>query len=230
MSRTRPGITLIRGEGTFPKPKIRRIYPDKALLWKEILQLVIFWILALLALVVSTTFFIGITARRRYPPFFATPEFQFYAIIWFIVATLIIGPLVLLSLVLYFQGLEYTVHGDEIIVKKGLFNKTIKHCPFRTITNISTEVGLLDRVFEIGCINIQTSGSSGTKGGKSEEKLEGLRVFQEIREYIITQIREVGGESPSKDVLQQAILDEFLLVKKGFTEYQRKKRDESNEI
>lgn len=230
MSRTRPNVTLIRGDGTFPKPNIRRIYPDKALLWKYIFQTVLFWIFAFLSLLSITSFFIGIAARKRNPPVFATPEFQLFTVIFFLVLTLLLGPLVLLSLYFYFRSFEYIVHGDEIIVKKGLFNKEIKYCPFRTITNISTTVGPFDRIFEIGCINIQTSGSSGSKGGKSEEKIEGLRVFQEIREYIITQIREVGGESPSKDVLQQAILDEFLLVKKGFIEYQRKKRDESNEI
>ena len=128
-------------------------------------------------------------------------------------------------MVLYIRNLEFIVHGDEIIVKKGFFHKTIKYCPFRTITNISTQVGVFDRIFEIGCINIQTSGASGMSGGKPEEKLEGLRVYQEVREFIISQIREAGsGESPSKEILQQAILDEFLLVKKGFTEYSRKKK------
>ena len=230
MSRIRPKVTLIRGDGAFPKPKIRRIYPDKALLWKYILQTVVIWLFNFLFLVVITTFFVLISSRKRNPPFFTTPEFQLFLILLFVVLTLILGPLILLSLYLYFRGLEYIVHGDEIIVRKGLFNKSVKHCPFRTITNISTAVGPFDRIFEIGCINIQTSGSSGSKGGKPEEKLEGLRVFQEIREYIITQIREVGGvvgrESPSKEVLQRAILDEFLLVKQGFKKYKRKKRDE----
>jgi membrane protein YdbS with pleckstrin-like domain len=225
VSKTRSGITLIRGDGTFPQPKVRRIYPDKDLLWKYILQVLIIWIFALLALVVSTTFFIGITSRRTYPPFIATPEFQLFTLLVFIVLTLILGPLVLLSLFFYVRSMEFIVHGDEIVVEKGLFNKTVKHCPFRTITNISTEVGLLDRVFKIGCINIQTSGSSGTSGGRSEEKLEGLRVYSEIREYIITQIRVVGGSgSPPKEILQQAILEELSLVKGGFRDLKRKKK------
>ena len=227
MSKIHPGITLIKGDGSYPPPKIRRIYPDKDLLWKYILQAFIAWLLALVLLVFSTMFFIGISSRKINPPFFATPEFQLFALMVFIVLTLILGPLVLLSLFLYYRSMEFIVHGDEILVKKGLFNKTIKYCPFRTITNISTEVGLLDRIFEIGCINIQTSGSSGTSGGKPEEKLEGLRVYNEIREYIITQIRVAGGMgSPPKEMIQQSILDELLLVKKGFKEFKMKKRDE----
>ena len=223
MSKLSSGITLIKGDGSYPPPQIRRIYPDKDLLWKYILQATIVWILALVALVTTTAFFIGITARKRNPPFFATPEFQFLAFFAFIVLTLILAPLVLLCLVLYVRSMEFIVHGDEIIVKKGLFNKTIKHCPFRTITNISTEVGPFDRIFEIGCINIQTSGSSGTSGGSSEEKLEGLRVYKEIREYIITQIRVAGGMgSLPKETIQQSILDELLLVKEGFRKYKRK--------
>jgi len=226
MSTMKSEITLIRGNGSFPQPKIRKIYPDKDLLWKYILKAFIVWLLALIILLVSTTFFIVVGARKINPPIFTSPEFQLFSITLFIVLTLILSPLVLLYMVLYIRNLEYIVHGDEIIVKKGLFHKTIKYCPFRTITNISTQVGVFDRIFEIGCINIQTSGASGMSGGKPEEKLEGLRVYQEVREYIISQIREVGGGnlSPSKEKLQQDILEEFLLVKKGFSNYKKKKR------
>ncbi|MCK4849689.1 MAG: PH domain-containing protein, partial [Candidatus Heimdallarchaeota archaeon] len=219
------GITLIKGNGSYPPPPIRRIYPDKALLWKYYLTAFVTWLLALSALVVLTTFFIAVSSRKINPPFFTTPEFQLFSLVLFIVLTLTLSPLVLFSLFLYVRSFEYIVHGDEIIVKKGLFNKTIKYCPFRTITNISTQVGVFDRIFEIGCINIQTSGASGTSGGKSEEKLEGLRVYQEIREYIIAQIRVVGGRSsPPKEMIHQAILDELLLVKSGFEEFKRKKK------
>ncbi|MHA1947759.1 MAG: PH domain-containing protein [Candidatus Hodarchaeales archaeon] len=224
MSNVKSGITLIRGDGSFPPPKTRKIYPDKLLLWKYFLQVFIVWLIALIVLVGSTSFFIIVLSRTFNPPFFSTPEFQFFSLVLFIVLTLFLVPLVLLSLFFYFRNMEYIVHGDEILVKKGLFNKTIKYCPFRTITNISTEVGLLDRVFEIGCINIQTSGSSGMKGGRSEEKLEGLRVYPEIREYIISQMR--GISSPPKEMYQQAILKELLLVKQGFRKYKRIKRDE----
>jgi membrane protein YdbS with pleckstrin-like domain len=224
LSNINPGITLIKGDGSYPPPKIRKIYPDKDLLWKYILQSVIVWVLALAALVIATMFFIVISGRKRNPPFFTTPEFQLFAITAFIVLTLILGPLVLLSLYFYVRSMEFIVHGDEIIVRKGLFNKTIKYCPFRTITNISTEVGVFDRIFEIGCINIQTSGSSGTSGGRAEEKLEGLKVYREIREYIIAQIRVAGGMGDTpKETIQQSILDELLLVKEGFRKYKRKK-------
>jgi len=227
MSQIGPGITVVKGDGVYPAPRIRRIYPDKALLWKSILQCFIVWLFALSVLVFFTALFGWIGSRKVNPPFFTTPEFQLFVLLLFIFLTLILAPLVILCLYLYIRNMEFIVHGDEIIVKKGLFNKTIKHCPFRTITNISTTVGPFDRIFEIGCINIQNSGSSGTKGGKSEEKLEGLRVYQEIREYIIAQIRVVGGSgSSSKEVLQQAILEELSLVKGGFREFKKKKRDE----
>ena len=225
MADIKSGITLIRGDGSFPPPTIRKIYPDKALLWKYFMKVFIGWIIALTVFVVSLIFFMYITSERELPPFFASSEFQIFSFLLFFVLTLILIPLILVSLVLYVRSMEYIVHGDEIIVKKGLFNKTIKYCPFRTITNISTQVGVFDRLYGIGCINIQTSGASGTSGKKSEEKLEGLRVYQEIREYIITQIRVVGGRSsPPKEMIQQAIIDELLLVKNGFKEFKRKKK------
>lgn len=225
MSTFRPRITIVKGDGVYPLPRIRRIYPDKALLWKFILEAFIAWLFVLLALLMFTTLFSWIGSRKINPAFFTTPEYQLFVIVLFIVLTLILGPLVLLCLYLYVRSMEFIVHGDEIIVKKGLFNKTVKHCPFRTITNISTHVGPLDRIFELGSIHIQNSGSSGSAGKKSEEILEGLRVYREIREYIITQIRIVGGSgSSSKETLQQAILEELSLVKGGFRDFKRKKK------
>ncbi|MHA2297288.1 MAG: PH domain-containing protein [Candidatus Hodarchaeales archaeon] len=100
--------------------------------------------------------------------------------------------------------MEYIVHGDEVVVSKGVFNKTVKYCPFRTITNISVRVGLIDNLFGIGSIHVQTAGLGQQRG--PEEKLEGLTLHDEIRDYILKQIRIYQKG-------QQAIYDEPAMIK-----------------
>jgi len=61
--------------------------------------------------------------------------------------------------------------------------------PFRTITNISTTAGPLDRIFGIGNINIETAGYSGPRQGP-EEKLEGFEFYEELRDFILQELRK----------------------------------------
>jgi hypothetical protein len=112
--------------------------------------------------------------------------------------------------------MEFIVHGDEVVVKKGLFNKTIKYCPFRTVTNISTTAGPLDRLFGIGCVNIETAGKSKAATGP-EEKLEGLVLYHEIRDYILTQLRTYGP-SKGRGVISVASKDLQMLQKETLSE------------
>lgn len=106
-------------------------------------------------------------------------------------------PLVILS-ILYVNRIEYSVITEsgeampEIYVKKGLLNITRKHVPFRTITNISSRAGPFDRLFGIGTIEIETAGFSGQKSGAfsgPEEKIEGVVFYEEVRDFILTELR-----------------------------------------
>ncbi len=130
------------------------------------------------------------------PAFFVYPEVWWspltiglliYIIIWSI------GGVVFTNM--YVSRIEYSViaeSGDampEVYVRKGLLKITRKHVPFRTITNISTTAGPFDRLFGIGNINIETAGRSGQKSGP-EEKLEGCEFFEELRDFILQELRK----------------------------------------
>lgn len=98
---------------------------------------------------------------------------------------------------LYFRNIEYSVLSKsgnsmpEIYVKKGLLNITKKHVPFRTITNIASRAGPMDRLFGIGTVEIQTAGGSGSQHSQGpEEKLEGIVFFEEVRDYILQTLRK----------------------------------------
>ncbi|MFX1578433.1 MAG: PH domain-containing protein [Promethearchaeota archaeon] len=103
----------------------------------------------------------------------------------------------LVGIVVYVRSIEYAVISEsgtampEIYVKKGIINITRKHVPFRTITNIASRAGVLDRLFRIGTVEIQTAGYSGGPTGKSgpEEKLEGIKFYQELARFILRELR-----------------------------------------
>lgn len=103
----------------------------------------------------------------------------------------------LIAIPFYVNSIEYSVMSEsgeatpEIYVKKGIVNITRKHVPFRTITNISSRAGPIDRLFNIGNIEIQTAGFSGPKSsGGPEEKIEGVVFYEELRDYILHELRK----------------------------------------
>jgi len=96
---------------------------------------------------------------------------------------------------IYVGRIEYSVIAEsgetmpEVYVRKGIISITRKHVPFRTITNISTTAGPFDRLFGIGTVNIETAGYSGKQSGP-EEKLEGFEFYEELRDFILQELRK----------------------------------------
>lgn len=211
-------VTIIRpekGEGTYPTPEARRIYPTRALLWKYYLTVFLVWVIVSLGFILLG-WFIQFVADEPKPANFQ----NVFTIIYWAVSIAIILPSIIL-LPLYVNRMEFIVHGNEVIVKKGLWNRTVKYCPYRTVTNISTTAGPLDRLLGIGCVNIQTAGKGGSTG--PEEKLEGLPLFHEIRDYILRQLRIYhtgvsGSEVPTHDetglsTVQKEMINELRDIK-----------------
>ena len=66
----------------------------------------------------------------------------------------------------YFRSLRYEILEDEVIVHVGIITHSVKHVPYRTVTNITVKRDILDRwFFNLGSLNIQTAGMSGQAGG-----------------------------------------------------------------
>ncbi len=92
----------------------------------------------------------------------------------------------------YYRSLRYEIHEDEVIVHVGIITKSIKHVPFRTVTNITIKRGILDRwFFGLGTLTIQTAGMSGTQG--AEESLEGLPNVHEVYDIVVNELRRFRG-------------------------------------
>jgi membrane protein YdbS with pleckstrin-like domain len=116
---------------------------------------------------------------------------------WTIVADLVwlIPAIVLIPV--YVKAIEYSVISEtgeaspEIYVRKGIINITKKHVPFRTITNIASRAGVVDRLFGIGNVEIQTAGYSGGPAGQTgpEEKLEGIKAYEALTRFVLGELR-----------------------------------------
>ncbi|MHA1638347.1 MAG: PH domain-containing protein [Candidatus Thorarchaeota archaeon] len=116
-------------------------------------------------------------------------------IYWTITAIWIIPTIILIPV--YLNSFEYSVRtkeGDslpEVYVKKGILTITRKHVPLRSITNVSTKAGVLDRLFKIGNVEIETAGFSGITQEGPEEKIQGITFYNELRDYILAEMRKV---------------------------------------
>ncbi|MFX0207640.1 MAG: PH domain-containing protein, partial [Candidatus Hodarchaeota archaeon] len=95
--------------------------------------------------------------------------------------------------VIYTNTMEFQVLENEVIVKKGVINKEVKHIPLRNITNVSSRFGIYDRLFGIGTVEIETAGKSGQTTGP-EAKIEGIRNFFEVRDLILDSLRQFRGQ------------------------------------
>jgi uncharacterized membrane protein YdbT with pleckstrin-like domain len=106
-----------------------------------------------------------------------------------VVALILAGP--------YYASLGYEIEDDEVIVRVGILTHSVKHVPYRTVTNITVKRDILDRWFlGLGSLNIQTAGMSGQSG--AEEKLVGLTNVQEVYEMVVKELRRFrGGMAPT---------------------------------
>jgi membrane protein YdbS with pleckstrin-like domain len=118
--------------------------------------------------------------------------------LWFAISMVFWWLPPMIAIPLYIRNIRYSViskKGDrmpEIFVQKGLFNITKKHVPFRTVTNIASRAGPIDRLLGIGTVEIQTAGFSGGPSGQGgpEEKIEGVVFYEEVRDYILQELRK----------------------------------------
>jgi uncharacterized membrane protein YdbT with pleckstrin-like domain len=101
-------------------------------------------------------------------------------LVWWMPAMILTGP--------YCRSLRYVIQDDEVIVHVGIWTQSLKHVPYRTVTNLTVKRDILDRwFFGLGTLNIQTAGMSGTTG--AEESLVGLTNVQEVYEAVVTELQ-----------------------------------------
>ena len=142
--------------------------------------------------------------------------------IWWLVVILLSSP--------YYRSLRYEVQDDEVVVNAGIWTKSVKHVPYRTVTNMQVKRDVVDRLLGTGTLNIQTAGMSGQTG--AEERLVGLSDVQEVYTSVAEELRRFrGGMAPTQAEVEAepgavapeglgAILAEVRAIRKSLEERQ----------
>jgi membrane protein YdbS with pleckstrin-like domain len=105
-------------------------------------------------------------------------------LLWYVPGMVLTGP--------YYRSLSYEIQDDEVIVRAGIWTHSVKHVPYRTVTNLTIRRGILDRwFFGLGSLHIQTAGMSGTTG--AEEVLEGLADVNAVYEIVVQELQRFRG-------------------------------------
>lgn len=143
---------------------------------------------------------------------------------WVILALILAGP--------YYRSISYELTDEEILVRVGIWTKSVKYVPYRTITNIVARRGLLDRtLFDIGRLDVQTAGMSGQ--ARVEAKLVGLAEYEEVYDIVRARLQRFRSSlaptqteeepvpalapAPSDDVLRE-ILREVRAIRERLSE------------
>lgn len=195
------------------------LYPDPRYKSKLVVEVVLMMILVALWWTVPAMYFAG---NELDGPALGVVLSVAVNLILLVAPLLFVGP--------YYRSLRYEILDDEVIVMAGILTKSVKHVPYRTVTNLKVTRGPIDRLFGLGSLAIQTAGMSGTTG--AEENLVGLSDVQEVYEEVAARLRRYrsamaadqaseGAESlpaPAMDgVLLSEILDELRAIRSHIT-------------
>ena len=232
------------------KPPIRRVTsgkifkPTKAFRSKMLSQPIFLaasiWLMIVLGFI-GMSFLVVYTDPAKYPS--ATENINVWigpVSLWTAVSNLVWLIPVLIFISFYFRSIEYSVKTEtgetmpEVYVKKGIVTVTEKHVPFRTITNVSSRAGPFDRVFGIGSVHIETAGYSGSHQTGPEIKLEGIVFYEEIRDFIVKELRKfrepyVTGTEVVRPIEEpvprmEGLDDEILITLREIRDLLREKR------
>ena len=163
--------------------------PDKKYLQKR--QLVAFmWFFFSLIIVLATFLGLYFGGGNKTTALIVLFSVGGVVVVWYI--------LWIIYLSYYYKSMIYQLKGNEMIVRRGVFQKIEKNVPFRAVTNLAVFRSLFDRMFGIGTIRLHTAGYSGTP--LPEENIEGLVNYQEVYDKLIAKIRPLQAMTPRASV------------------------------
>ncbi|GAB4481007.1 MAG: hypothetical protein Kow00124_28280 [Anaerolineae bacterium] len=115
--------------------------------------------------------------------------------LWIIPTLLLVGP--------YYRSISYEFDDDEVIVRAGVITRSVKHVPYRTVTNIEIKRGPLDRLLGIGTLKVQTAGMS--EQGGAEQSLAGLQDVDAVYEQVAAALRAFRGALPPTQAGEEGV-------------------------
>lgn len=187
------------------------LYPEKRFLTKTIMQAIVLFLL-IAGSMALLGYLIGVDEGGSQGAAWGVAIPTGISLLGLLIALLLLPP--------YYRSLRYEIRRDEIVVEAGIVTKSVKHVPYRTVTNLQVARGPFDRLFGLGTLKVQTAGMSGQSG--VEESLVGLSNVNDVYQQVGATLRRFRGamaatagsddEGPDEGPLQ-AILTEVRAVR-----------------
>ncbi|NIO19893.1 MAG: PH domain-containing protein [Candidatus Aenigmarchaeota archaeon] len=137
--------------------------------------------------------------------------------IYFVLPVLLIFFFGIYWIMKYYHTIIYKLTGSEMTWRRGVWFKKTGVVPYNRITNVDIEQGPVSRKFRIASIKIQTAGYSGPHQRSSEIRIDGMKNFEELREYIISLVKgkkPVAVETYEEDIKGSDVLKELVRIRK----------------
>ena len=152
--------------------------PDRNYLYKRYLQLIFFAPIALSSIVLG----------GRWVGQWINPSGgEMWGLVFGISSSLVGLGLAIYLIYQDYRFLFYEIHEDEVIKHAGMITRSVTHVPIQMIANLKVRRSPFDRLFKLGTLDIQTSGTGDHHG--ATESLVGLRNFKETYDLVATSMR-----------------------------------------
>lgn len=96
-----------------------------------------------------------------------------------------VGALMLVSIAQYFTY-RYRVEADGVVIRSGLFQRSVRHIPFARIQNVSLHQSLLHRLFGVAEVRLESAGAAKPEGQMRVLRLDAAHELER-------QVRQVGA-------------------------------------
>jgi uncharacterized membrane protein YdbT with pleckstrin-like domain len=132
-------------------------------------------------------------------------------IFYYFIIPLILGFLVAYGWAnLYWKYYKFEVGPEKITITRGVIGKRVANIPYERVQNVNIFRGVLDRIFGLYSVQIETAGGFGIIGTggygsrmTSEGEIQGLTNPEPIADYIL-------AKSKGRETLQDSLVNKDL--------------------
>jgi len=96
---------------------------------------------------------------------------------------------------LYWKNYSFSIQDERIIIKRGVISKRKVSIPYERIQNVNIVKGVLDRIYKVSNIQIETAGSSGVEG-----TFQGILDPEPIEKFILEKVKAIKAGNALGDM------------------------------
>jgi membrane protein YdbS with pleckstrin-like domain len=136
----------------------------------------------------------------------------------FLAVFLVVSLLILFWILAYYRSIEWIVDKDAIKAKKGIFWRVRIEVPYAKICNVDMTQGPLQRMFDVGKINIYTAGGGSAQGAQAELQVNGIKEPEALKDIIMEKVMEVTLSKPEGNPIEATENDSGRLLEQILAE------------